>query len=45
MAALDKPVTAESVLAFKLNHTKYGKEHPADCRRRYTNLIKIVEAS
>lgn len=42
--SLGRPITAEDVLNFKLSCTKYGKEHPGDCRRRYDNLIKIVEA-
>lgn len=37
-----RPVTARDVLDFKLDHTKYGREHPGDCRRRYDNIIKIV---
>lgn len=43
--SLARPVTAEDVLIFKLEHTKYGKEHPKDCNRRYNNLIKIVKES
>lgn len=45
MEGLDRPPVAKDVLDFKLNHTKYGKEHPADCTRRYDNLIKIVKAN
>jgi hypothetical protein len=41
--SLGRPITAEDVLAFKLEHTKYGREHPADCRRRYDNIIKVVK--
>jgi len=40
--ALGRPVTAEDVLAFKLT-TAYGKAHPDDCRRRYANLVKLLE--
>lgn len=40
---LHHPITAEDVLNFKLTQTKYGKEHPSDCRRRYTNIIKIIK--
>ena len=43
--ALGRPVTAEDVLAFKLSNTKYGKEHPSDCRRRYDNLMKVIKAA
>lgn len=39
---LGRPIVAEDVLSFKLNYTKYGKEHPADCRRRYANLVKLM---
>jgi hypothetical protein len=35
--------TAKDVLQFKLDHTKYGEDHPDDCRRRYNNLIKIMK--
>lgn len=42
--ALGRPITAQDVLDFKLKITKYGKEHPGDCQRRYDNLIKILEA-
>lgn len=41
--ALGRPVTAEDVLQFKLTQTKYGREHPEDCRRRYNNLMKVVK--
>jgi len=40
--ALGRPVTAKDVLNFKLTNTKYGREHPKDCQRRYDNLIKIL---
>jgi hypothetical protein len=40
--ALGRPITAEDVLQFKLDVTAYGKSHPADCRRRYNNLMQIV---
>lgn len=39
---LGRPITAEDVLNFKLTHTKYGKEHPGDCQRRFDNLAKIL---
>jgi hypothetical protein len=40
---LDHPVTASDILDFKLDHTKYGKNHPDDCKRRYNNLMKVVQ--
>jgi hypothetical protein len=42
---LGRPITAEDILDFKLNHTVYGKAHPDDCRRRYNNLLRIVAAN
>jgi hypothetical protein len=41
--ALNRPITANDVLNFKLTCTKYGKEHPDDCKRRYNNLIRIYK--
>lgn len=40
---LRRPVTAKDILNFKLNNTKYGREHPSDCGRRYNNLIKVLQ--
>jgi hypothetical protein len=40
--ALGRPITAKDVLDFKLTNTKYGREHPGDCNRRYNNLMKVV---
>jgi len=40
--ALERPVTAKDVLNFKLSNTKYGREHPDDCRRRYNNILKVI---
>ena len=40
--ALGRPVTAEDVLAFKLDHTAYGKAQPGDCKRRYDNIVAIL---
>jgi hypothetical protein len=37
-----RPFTAEDVLRFKLDCTPYGKDHPADCQRRYDNLVRIM---
>jgi hypothetical protein len=42
--ALGRPITAEDVLQFKLTQTKYGKENPGDCRRRYANIAKVLTA-
>lgn len=30
--------TCENILNFKLNQTKWGKEHPHDVKRRYNNI-------
>jgi len=43
--SLDRPITAEDVLTFKLGSTKYGREHPADCERRYNNIMKVIAAN
>jgi hypothetical protein len=43
--ALGRPVTAKDVLNFKLGNTKYGHEHPDDCRRRYNNILKVIAES
>jgi len=40
--ALGRPITALDVLNFKLENTAYGKKRPADCRRRYDNLLKVL---
>lgn len=45
MVELGRPVIAADVLNFKLLHTKYGREHKGDCKRRYANLIEIVKES
>lgn len=37
-----RPLVARDILDFKLLHTKYGKEHPADCHRRYINLVTVL---
>lgn len=42
LLALGRPVTANDVLNFDLTETKYGKECPADCRRRIANVLKVV---
>jgi hypothetical protein len=43
LMALHRPVIAQDILDFKLEHTKYGKEHSDDCRRRFDNLIHILD--
>jgi len=43
LRSLNRPITAEDILTFKLEHTKYGREHPKDCKRRYNNLIKVTK--
>jgi len=35
-------ITAEEIQDWKLKHTKYGREHMADCERRYNNILKVV---
>lgn len=39
---IDRPIEARDILEFKLEHTKYGREHPKDCQRRYDNLMKVM---
>ena len=41
---LERPFTAIDVLNFKLNDTPYGKSHPSDCKRRYDNLVRIMQS-
>ena len=41
MAALDRPGTAADVLAWRLQ-TKYGREHPGDCKRRINNINQVI---
>jgi len=45
LADLDRPVMAEDVLEFRLNHTAYGKERPDDCHRRHGNIAAIMRNS
>jgi hypothetical protein len=40
--SLKRPITALDVLNFKLAKTKYGREHPDDCKRRYNNILKVI---
>ncbi len=40
---IDGPITIQEIQEWKLNHTKYGREHPADCRRRYKNILTVLE--
>lgn len=43
LSRLSRPFIAKDVLDFKLAYTKYGKEHPVDCSRRYMNVLKITQ--
>jgi hypothetical protein len=40
---LNRPFTSKDVLRWKLENTKYGRKHSADCQRRYDNLIKVLK--
>jgi hypothetical protein len=40
---LKVPFTANDILMFKLTDTKYGREHPQDCQRRYDNIMKVMQ--
>jgi hypothetical protein len=42
LVTLGRPFTAQDILDYKLQHTKYGREYPEDCRRRYGNVVKIA---
>ena len=39
---LDKPVDIHEIQKWKLT-TKYGKEHPDDCNRRYNNILSVLK--
>jgi hypothetical protein len=39
----DMNITPPEVQEWKLNHTLYGKQHPADCTRRYQNILKVLK--
>lgn len=39
---LTRNITIDDVQDWKLNHTKYGKEHPNDCKRRYYNILRVL---
>jgi hypothetical protein len=41
--SLNRTIVAHDILDFKLNHTAYGKRCPADCQRRYDNLMVIMK--
>jgi len=43
--SLGREITAYDVLIFKLGNTKYGREHPEDCKRRYNNILKVIAAN
>lgn len=36
-------LTIEEVQEWKLKHTKYGKNYPSDCERRYKNILKVLK--
>lgn len=36
------PITAKTILDFKLNETAWGKKRPDDVKRRYLNIVEIV---
>ena len=38
-------ITAAEVQEFKLTKTKYGREHKADCERRYNNIMAVVKGA
>lgn len=42
-ADLDGDVSAAEIQEWKLKHTKYGREHPKDCLRRYNNIMKVLK--
>lgn len=43
MRGLKRQPAAQDILDFKLDHTLYGKKRPADCWRRYTNLVILLD--
>jgi hypothetical protein len=43
--ALKRAITAQDVLNFKLTQTKYGRENPEDCKRRFNGVMKVVNAA
>jgi hypothetical protein len=42
LLGLWRPIVASDILTFKLEHTKYGRNHPNDCKRRYNNIAKVM---
>lgn len=36
-------ITAAEIQDWKLNHTKYGREHRYDCERRYNNILRVLK--
>jgi hypothetical protein len=40
---IKRPVIAADVQHFKLEHTKYGREHRKDCERRYNNILEALK--
>jgi hypothetical protein len=43
LGTLGQPFKAIDVLDFKLEHTPYGQAHDGDCKRRYMNVLKVVQ--
>jgi hypothetical protein len=43
LAGLGRPFLAKDVLDYKLTSTNYGKTNPGDCKRRYMNILRIVQ--
>lgn len=41
LASLGRPVTAKDILEVKLD-TTWGKTHPADVKRRYNNIARLM---
>ena len=39
----ESAIAAKFILAFKLKHTKWGKDRPADVERRFNNIQKIFQ--
>ncbi len=43
LSDLGRPFLAKDVLDYKLTSTNYGKNSPGDCKRRYMNILRIVQ--
>jgi hypothetical protein len=40
---ITRPIVGADVQKFKLECTKYGREHPRDCIRRYNNILRVID--